>query len=598
MLTPQMIQQANKVTGNNISATGTSPVTSRAAQIRALGNSPNESTTPDSEPAESDTDTLGADTAKQTLAGIETAKQGVEEGADIFADPETDVNAGSKTSVTTAVGDELQKTGGLLHAGASAVIGGAQSIFAPIAATIQKLSQTASDNPIVQGFASSPEVSAFLDAVNQHSDNTKAAWNALQAAHPAIARSIADSVGVAGTVLGGEEGSPEADIGGTIKDTASAIGDKVNKMTTPNPNPGPELSEQPSAPGLVEKAQLAATKGNQIPTLENAAQKPIPIPGSTQISDPLARYDEHVATEQKALKDAKADTALGNVGSKIGTAFKTEVATQRETGGRMASELDKISEKPTDATSAQSNFKNELTKNGLAVDEDGSLLSGRTSKVTDQDKALLEDYNHRLTELGPKPTVAELDAFLSRVPDEINVYKAKNAITGTTNGERIIKGNLTELRNQLDPVKTGKGYLKDYAAARSEYAKRAKFIQNGVGHLGKITESGDFAKDASLAKSSVQSILNNGKKDWLLELERRTGYPAIDDATLASQAMKDVGDYRGNSLLELLSSGKGGVPEVPTSLGKVAGQLLNFGKKKFAGTPIEQTRRFLQSLKK
>lgn len=355
----------------------------------------------------------------------------------------------------------------------------------------------------------------------------------------------------------------------------------------------------------VEKAQLAATKGNQIPTLESAAQKGIPVPGDTQIKDPLARYDEHVTMAQNALKDAKADTPLGQVGSSIGNAFDKVVQQRRDAGGKMAAELEKIGEKPTDISEGITNFNGELSKNGVALDaETGEMMRSKTSKLTESDKSLLGSYASDLHSLGPNPTIAELDAFLSRAPEELKVYKAKNNITGVTNGERIIKNNLTQLRSQFDPVKTKKGYLKDYAGARKQYADLSKFLDEGIPFLGKKMSSGDYAKDASIAKSSVQSVLNGGKKDWLLQLEALTGYPAIDDATLAVQAMKDAGDYRGASLLESLTKGatQGDLPHVPTTgtgiINAAIGKMLTGGAQKFTGTPVEQTRRYLQSLRK
>ena len=94
----------------------------------------------------------------------------------------------------------------------------------------------------------------------------------------------------------------------------------------------------------------------------------------------------------------------------------------------------------------------------------------------------------------------------------------------------------------------------------------------------------------------MQSILNNGKKDWLIKLEELTGYPALDRAVIALQAMKDAGDFRGLSLLQTLSAG--GAP----TLGGVTGQIVNLatdlGKRAVLGTAEDQTRAFLSSLSK
>lgn len=347
-------------------------------------------------------------------------------------------------------------------------------------------------------------------------------------------------------------------------------------------------------------AAVAATAGNRLPTLEEAAQKSIPVPGETALKDPLARYNEHVATEQTAVKDAKADTALGKVGSSIGDAFKAVVKQRQNAGKTMASELAKNADKPIDTGGALRNFQQQLLDNGATYDTvDKSVSTGKASKFSTADTKILQKYATDLQSLGRTPTAKELDAFISRIPNDIKEIKAKDGINFPTNAERIISTNLNGLRTSLTS-----GSSDAYNAARAKYANLSKFVNEGSKYLGKITQSGDFAKDASLAKSSVQSMLNNGKKDWLIKLENLTGYPAIHDATLALQAMKDVGDYRGASMLESLTEGamKGELPNIPTSATGMVNHAVGKGIKKIAGkaigTPVEQTQRFLKSLRK
>jgi hypothetical protein len=180
---------------------------------------------------------------------------------------------------------------------------------------------------------------------------------------------------------------------------------------------------------------------------------------------------------------------------------------------------------------------------------------------------------------------------MSRIPKAIDVYKAGKSIVGTTNAERIIKGSLADLRKSL--LDSGNPVLDKYALARSQYSQLSDFVNEGASYLGKKTASGDFSKDASIAKSSVQSILNGGKKDWLIKLEQLTGYKALDEAVLALQAMKDAGNFRGASLLDLLSPS-----ELPTTKAGVVAKGIDFLMEKGAGaltgSPAEQTRRIIQ----
>jgi hypothetical protein len=339
--------------------------------------------------------------------------------------------------------------------------------------------------------------------------------------------------------------------------------------------------------------KLALAKKNIEPQLETSANR-LFLEGTKRVGDPVARYDTFISQSKKALTDIKADPAVAEVGSHIGDAFKEVVAQRRAVGATMGEELKTVGSIKTDVLPVVDKFVANLSEQGLKYDrvKRAIIPVARQTKMTAEDTALLEKYGAELQKLGSKPTISDLDAFLSRIPDDIKIYKASKNITGTTNGERIIKQSLDNLRGQF----TANPALAKYAAARQAYSELSNFIDEGVSYLGKLTQSGDFAKDASLAKSSVQSILNNGKKDWLIKLEQKTGYPAMDDAVLALQAMKDAGDFRGLSLLQTLSEGS-----LPTSASGVTQKMIDFAVEKASrivgGTPEEQTRAFLNALK-
>lgn len=309
--------------------------------------------------------------------------------------------------------------------------------------------------------------------------------------------------------------------------------------------------------------------------------------------NPLELYDEFAAQEQKFKVDGKEDMALGLVGERIGTAYEKAVELRRAAGKRMEEEIKVVGGERTDLGRGFMALEEELAGSGLRYDgETGTLYRTKTSKVTSQDRKIVQDYITKLNRLGANPTAAELDAFLSRTPKELKVFKQKNNITDVTNGERIVKQNLKALGNSL----TGEQFS-GYAKAKSDYAALSRFLDEGAKFLGKETASGDFAKDASLAKSAVQSILNQGKKDWLLKLEDVTGYPAFDESVLAVQAMKDAGNFRGTSLLELLTPKQAKPSGIPTSVigatTKAIDVVAEFGAKKFVGTPADQTRRVI-----
>lgn len=379
------------------------------------------------------------------------------------------------------------------------------------------------------------------------------------------------------------------------------------KMTAPSddvpPGPaGPSGTETPKISSL----KVAAAKGS-IPGVEGVGKQaltsaqrlsdkaPMGGVGAAIIKQPVEIYDEFAAQEAKHLGDIKEDPAISLVGNRIGDAFRKVVQVRQAAGKQMANSLKKTASKIVNAKSPFGAFQKELLDNGASYDAlTKELKLAPDTKFATPDKVILDKYATELQALGNKPTMKALDAFVSRMPKEIEGLKSTNKIEFKTNAERIIKNNLDGLRSAL--TKTG---TKTYARARSTYSDLSNFIDEGASHLGKITQSGDFTRDASMAKSSVQSVLNNGKKDWLMKLEDHTGYPAMDEATLALQAMKDAGDFKGNSLLELLTEGGTSVPTSPSGL---AGRIIGYVGKKATdaalGSPTERTREFLRSLEK
>lgn len=361
------------------------------------------------------------------------------------------------------------------------------------------------------------------------------------------------------------------------------------------------------APAAVRTATQEAVAAGKIPGIAGlgdqtvtsasrlAADAPLIGGGAAREAKPLDLYNKFAAQESKHLADIKEDPAISLVGQNIGDAFEQVVKQRRSVGETLATELEKTATKPVETGPAFGNFQKELLDNGASFDAvDRELSTSRSSKFGESDKTILEKYAHALQDLGTNPTMKELDAFVSRVPQDIKALKAKQGINFGTNAERIIGNNLNELRTALN-----KSGTPEYSNARAAYSELSKFVKEGASHLGKVTQSGDFSKDASLAKSAVQSVLNNGKKDFLIKLEQLTGYKALDEATLALQAMKDAGDFKGNSLLELLTDGAGGMPTgaatIPQKIigyiGKTAGNVL-------AGSKADQTRAFLKALGK
>jgi len=347
-----------------------------------------------------------------------------------------------------------------------------------------------------------------------------------------------------------------------------------------------------AAKGLRGNIQAYVGSKTVQPTFGTAATR---LTGSaSRLETPLASYQKYEPMAMQAIADTKVDAPISVVGSEIGDAFKKVIDSRRAVGNVMGQELKTVGKLKTDIEPIFVNFETALNDAGLTYNGlSKKIVASDLSKVAPDDIALIEDFVGELNRIGTKPSVAQIDALISRMGDKITYAKSARGMTGTTNGERLVKATLNSLRNKFDEIPE----LATYAKARKDYAELSDFIDEGAGFLGKITQSGDFAKDASIAKSAVQSILNNGKKDWLLKLEALTDYPALDEATLALQAMKDAGDFRGLSLLETLSE-----TGIPTSKAGFTQKLIDYfaekGAKITTGSPAERTKAFLQSLEK
>ncbi len=455
----------------------------------------------------------------------------------------------------------LGKAAGLLKfgSGVSSILSSPTApLAAPISKAVDAVGGLVGSIPAVQKFAASP-----------------AGGLATKIAEP-----LADAGNIAGTVLGGRS-IVKSPLAGTI---ASGVADKASALVR---------SPAESADAL---SRWYATR-NAEPQLQTSAQrlqsKAMPRGMGAAMQKPLVDvYNDFASQEAKHIADIKQDPAISLVGQRIGNAFESVVKQRQAAGKTMSAELAKTASKPVDTQAAFGKLQSELLDNGVKYDAvDKKIVPTDVSKFSQPDLDIMNKYASELQKMGSKPTMAQLDAFVSRMPKEIQALKATNKIQFNTNAERIVRSHLDDLRTAL-----GKAGTKEYSAARAKYADLSQFVNEGASHLGKITQSGDFAKDASLAKSAVQSVLNNGKKDWLIKLEQHTGYPALDDSVLALQAMKDAGDFKGNSLLEKMTENMG---DVPSHGGLILG--LYKGAKAFAtdkifGDKAEQTRAYLRSL--
>lgn len=565
MLSATQIQTARSSLGIQPTAT---PQVDRVSELqKAWESSPSESSSGAS---------YNPPASFATSEGQSLSTRGKQIMKDITTVPEKAAAAGSSPLAdVAAVGQAGGHVAGQIAGAATDILGNALFSFVPQQVKDQYGSAI---NWLADRVNSVPGMTDKLNQVNDFMDK-----------NPDITRSLGD---VINTLLLNEANktSPTvSDTAGKIKDTIGSVQDSLSNLLESKDaaQAATQTVKEGNGLSLADRLRANAGKGNVDPRIQASAER---------LPDPAQTYTSFLDQAKAATQDVKADPPISTVGEKIGKAYDTVVQMRRDTGQQMADALKNVSDTPTDVSATVAKFEQDIQeKFGVKYDvgQQGMVQTGKQSSLTSSDRELLGKYITDLKVLGDNPTIGELDAFMKRIPQELDVAKAAKNITDTTPAEAFIKQHINALKDAFNPDTTGNEALKPYYDARRAYANLSNFLDEGSKYLGAKTQAGDYSRDVSVAKSSAESILSGGKKDWLLRLEGLTGYPALDESALAIQAMKDAGDNRGLSLFKTLSSA-----DITPS--RLVGKLIGMGTKKIGGavvgSPADQTSAFLKSL--
>lgn len=533
--------------------------------------------------------TYGKNLKEQAVGGVENAQKTIGYGVDTMQQAQQiplDTSANKDKAILTGAA-------GAAQIGAGAMSGTIQTVFSPLTALVQTGIQGLSEldqatggnmkNQIAQVAQSNPElIKSISDYVAQNPKKVQFASDMLNIL----------TAGLGGKAVG--EAGKDLTKGVTtgIKDTPGKTPKSIDGI------PVATMADEALHSGLQLKndIQLSIAKKNVSPQLESSAGR-LMSETAQNVENPVVAYDKYLAQSKQSLVDIKVDAPISTVGGKIGDAFMKVVKQKQAVGATLGDELKSVGKLKVSVVEPKGTLLSELKDSGLSYNpRTNELTSFQGSKFAPEEVSMLNQYVKDVQALGDTPSVSQIDNFIAKTRSDLNFSKGKSGVTGTTNAERIIKGNLAGMRESLNPSKNGLTQLSKYWNANKAYSELSDFVDEGAGFLGKTTQSGDFAKDASVAKSSVQSILNGGKKDWLIKLEGLTGYPALDESVLALQAMKDAGDFKGLSLLQAMQESGG----IPTSKAGFTQKILDMavaqGEKLIVGSPEEQTRALLQDL--
>jgi hypothetical protein len=119
--------------------------------------------------------------------------------------------------------------------------------------------------------------------------------------------------------------------------------------------------------------------------------------------------------------------------------------------------------------------------------------------------------------------------------------------------ERVIRSIKDDARSVLSENND------TYRTLVEGYRRTSRFGEEAKRLLGQEGLYGDSIKGAATVKRAIQSNSDAGARQFLKTLRDITGYDAIKEGDIALKAMKDVGDYQGLSMLDVLSDVQGGL---------------------------------------
>lgn len=352
--------------------------------------------------------------------------------------------------------------------------------------------------------------------------------------------------------------------------------------------------------GKIEQAALDSGMDKQTQTiLRRSLPGEKPAQTAKRVGNDYAKYS---AAEELYQKDPSVDNALQVVGSEIGNGYNSIIKKQQELG-KMIGTARREATTPVSIKPAQEFIDNELKANGIIITPRGAKIQkGYTTKLTSREINTLVSARKELAKLAKNPTAENLSNFKNRISKDIDFSKPMGK--SLPDAERIMRGTYDQLAEALN-VKDAPD-LQGLYAMNKEYERLSKLLDEGEGILGKKSISGDYVRDASLAKASIKSLHSGAKKDFLVALGKETGEDYIQKAMTAAQAMKDLGSYQQASLLEELASGVAGKnDQLRLSIGKGGirpsailreglDTVVEKGRDIVTGTPKERTTRYIQ----
>ena len=507
---------------------------------------------------------FGTDMVTTAFDAISGAGKKVVENADKYGASQGGVVNGNTSFLGRAKNTALN----IAHDTGAVTGGVVGAIFSPVTTAVKTASDNISDIGAVQDVANS----GVVDAGANVSNNIKNRLDQWSQANPEKAALIGDTANLAAFLSLGLMKSPNVSdiqpinatkdvfnaVGRDIKTGANAVSNATvavksrvintiddfgSSIKRPDVTDATAISLNPKKAGAIPETQVSV--GGKLKKLSDVTpEEYAKMQGSTEKN--LSKFSQEAEKYKNNRNPLNDPTEI--VGQRVDKALGFADKKRQAVGAKMGEIETKytnqpleIGEKPyTKFTETIKSFEN--PKYGI----DGADAKVVQKLVNDFDK--LQKGGATIGER--LDFVRSWDKYLNDSKDAFGKFK-ENATANT----RIQNAVMALKEETVGAISTQD---KIYRGLRSQYSTYKKLDEIGDMLLGKDGMLGDRIKGGATVKRAIMSNSDAGARQFLIKLKELTGYDAIKDADLALTAMKNVGDYQGLSLLQVLNEGKSG----------------------------------------
>lgn len=371
-----------------------------------------------------------------------------------------------------------------------------------------------------------------------------------------------------------------------VKKGAEALAPVVKKVGKPISNTlskGVDTIKSTTDEALFSPTAEEATKTSLNPFIDKVAEVSIPVKSENGVTKYVLKNSKDATPEEvdaykkeagslyntfttQAKKFMKERTIEGGspveqVGQKTDK-YVQEVSKLRRSVGTQMGKIEEAAENVKVPFNNSETVKNFVLETADAIK--GGAKYGPDSGLTKEVQKLSDDILRLEKEGGSVKDTLNMTRkwakYLEDQKDKFGDFKENKG--ANVQIERVIKSMKEDARKVLSENNG------TYRTLVEGYRRTSRFGEEAKRLLGQEGLYGDSIKGAATVKRAIQSNSDAGARQFLKTLRDITSYDAIKEGDIALKAMKDVGDYQGLSMLDVLTDIQGGVLNTAKNVAK------------------------------